>query len=621
MKITDIKNPLFLKDLSIKEMEALAEEIRLFLLEKISKTGGHLSSNLGVVELTLAIHYVFNAPKDKLLFDVGHQSYIHKILTGRAKDMDKMRHFDGISGFQKRIESEYDCFEAGHSSTALASALGFATARDLRKSDEEVVAIVGDSSLVSGLSLEALNQIGEQKRKLIIIFNDNEMSISKPVGALDASFSHLRSSSQYNDLKGSIKSMLKKNPNGDAIIETIHNIKESLKNTIIDSGIFKEFAIDYIGPIDGHDLKSLIRAMETAKAKSGPVVIHCLTKKGKGYKYTENDATGKWHGVGPFDIETGEFKSSTPAGYLSYSKIIANAVEKEMANNDMIVAITPAMKSGSGMNELFANYPERCFDVGIAEDMALSYAAGLALGGIHPFVCVYSSFLQRAYDQLNQEICRMNLPCLIGVDRAGLVGEDGETHHGVFDISFLRPLPHMVIAEGKDASEMEALVHFGINYPGPFAIRYPRGFIAYQKNDIFPEIVLGKWEMVINNDNEDATLFAYGQSVECFRELIANNNLLINLVNCRFIKPIDKELLLNIANRNKPMYLYTDDIIKGGLGDEMLEALADNNCNAKIKVFGIDDVFVKHGSISRLKESLGLDYMHVINMIRGDLDA
>lgn len=614
MDIKEIKNSEFVKTLNTKELNELASDIRTFLLDSVSKTGGHLSSNLGVVELTIAMHYVFDCEKDKFLFDVGHQSYIHKILTGRAKDFDTLRQFGGLAGFQRRNESKYDCFEAGHSSTALSTALGMAIARDIKHEDFCVVPVVGDAALQSGLSLEALNQIGDLKSKVIIVFNDNNMSISKNVGALSKAFSNLRSNQEYIQVKDDVKSFLNSKKNGNVFIEAIKNIKESIKDKVIDSGIFEGFNIDYIGPVDGHNIKDLINVFEAAKKKDGPIVIHVVTKKGKGYKPAEEDKNGKWHGVGKFDVKTGEMLSSIPENYKTYSQIVADKVLEIMDKDDRVTAITPAMISGSCMNNMFAKYPTRCFDVGIAEDHAITFACGMALEGLRPFVSVYSSFLQRAYDQLNHDVCRMNLPVVVGVDRCSIIGEDGDSHQGVFDISYMNSLPNMVICEGKNSSQIEALLDLAFSQTSPFAIRYPRGSIEYNC-DHKCEVALGKWEFVVNNIDSKVSIITYGNDVCKIEKDINDNHLPYNLINALFIKPIDEEMLVSIGKLNKPIVVYTNDIIKGGLGDSILECLNKNHINAPVYILGVDDIYVKHGSVLKVKESLGLDLNSLYHFI------
>lgn len=621
MEVIDIKSPKDIKNMSIDELELLASKVRAFLLNSVSKTGGHLSSNLGVVELTIALHYVFNAPKDKILFDVGHQCYIHKILTGRAKDMSTLRKYKGISGFQKRAESEYDCFEAGHSSTALSTALGMAISRDLNNENFNVIPVVGDASIASGMSLEALNQIGYKRRKMIIIFNDNNMSINKNVGALKLSFAHMRTNEKYTDFRDSIKNVLNQTKTGSIVQEGIHIIKDTFKKSVIDSGIFKEFNIDYIGPVDGHNINDLVKAFKAASKKDVPCVVHVITTKGKGYKYTEQDKLGKWHGVGKFDIELGKAISKMPEGNKDYSSIVADTVEKLMEQNKDIVCITPAMITGSKLNTIFDKYPERSFDTGIAEDHAVCFASGFALSGKRPFVSMYSSFMQRAYDQINHDIARMNLPVVFGIDRAGIVGEDGETHHGVFDISLLRSLPNVVLAQGKNSVEIENLIYTGFKQNCPYFVRYPRGNIEYTKNFKFNEIPIGKWEKIGNNKVSECYILTYGEDVIKFSEYINTNNLKYIVINCRFLKPIDEKMLLEIGKTKKPIFIYTSDIKKGGLGDDVLEFFSINNIKSSVTIFGIDDIYVKHGSIDELKKDLKLDIDTVVKTIRKKLNA
>ena len=614
MKITEIKDPSFLKKLNKKQLIELSNEIRVFLLDTVSKTGGHLSSNLGVVELTIALHYCFDSPKDKILFDVGHQSYIHKILTGRANKFNTLRKMDGLSGFQRRQESEYDCFEAGHSSTALSTALGMAIARDLDNESYNIIPVVGDGALSSGLSMEALNQIGDLKSKIIIIFNDNNMSITKNVGALTKAFANLRSNEKYIDFKDEVKDYLKTKKHGLEYINVVKTIKNSIKSKVINTGFFDEFDIDYLGPVDGHNFDELISALNAAKSKDGPVVVHVVTKKGKGYKFTEEDKTGAWHGVGRFDVSTGKKITNVPSGYKTYSKIVADKILKLMNNDENIIAITPAMISGSCLNEVFANHPNRCFDCGIAEDHALTFACGLALNGKKPFVSVYSSFLQRAYDQVNHDICRMNLPVVIGVDRASLVGEDGSTHQGVFDISFLSSIPNIIIAEGMNSNEIENLLELGFKTGSPFVLRYPRGTIKYE-NYKKTSISVGKWKKIINNDNVRANIISYGNDVEKIYNYIENNELPYNLVNARFIKPIDENCILDMSKNNMPIFVYTNDMIKGGLGDSILEFLNSKNIKVPVYVFGIDDIYVKHGEIASIKKKMNLDLDYFFKFI------
>lgn len=619
MEVIDIKSPKDIKNMSIEELNILSSKIRSFLLDNVSKTGGHLSSNLGAVELTIALHYVFNAPKDKILFDVGHQSYVHKILTGRAKDFATLRKFGGIAGFQKRAESVYDCFEAGHSSTALSTALGMAIARDLSNEEYNIIPVVGDGAIASGMSFEALNQIGYKKRKMIIIFNDNNMSINKNVGALKQSFAKMRTNETYTSVRESLKDSLEKSKIGNVLSHTIHYIKAGLKRGLIDSGIFKEFEIEYIGPVDGHNIEELIKAFKAASKKEEPCVVHVITKKGKGYRYTEEDRIGAWHGVSSFDIETGKFLNTPDNGHASYSEVVADTIERLMSENEDIVCITPAMITGSKLNNIFSKYPDRAFDCGIAEDHAICFASGFALNGKKPFVSIYSSFMQRAYDQLNHDLARMNLPVVVGIDRAGIVGEDGETHHGVFDISYLRSLPNVIVCEGKNSVEIENLIYTGFKQNSPFFIRYPRGNIEYTKVYKFSEVPIGKWELFSNNIDEKCSILTYGEDVLKVKEYINSHNLPYNVVNCRFLKPVDEDMLTDLAKHSKPLFIYTEDVIKGGLYDEVLEVIQRYSINCPVYVLGIDDKFVQHGTVAALKKDLKIDVDSLFKFIEEKL--
>ena len=483
MHVYDISGPADIRQLSIKELEALAAEIRAFLIESISRTGGHLSSNLGIVELTLALHVVFDSPRDRILFDVGHQSYVHKILTGRARQFSTLRQYKGLSGFQKRHESEHDCWEAGHSSTSLSAALGMAVARDLNGEHYHIVPVIGDGAMASGMSMEALNQIGGEERNMIIIFNDNSMSISRNVGAMDVAFTRLRTSRSYTTLKNDLQQGLSTSRFGRSLLKGMKNFKNAIKDNVVDTSIFGEFNLDYIGPINGHDLSELIKVLKVAKQHKGPIVVHVLTKKGKGYPYAENDKEGAWHGVAPFDPNSGKPLAALPAGHCSWSEAIARIL-CDLARDDRdIVAITPAMKAGAKLDGFAREFPQRFFDCGIAEEHAMTFAAGLAASGKRPFISVYSSFLQRAYDQINHDVARMKLPVVIGIDRCGLVGEDGETHHGVFDITMLHAIPNLIMAQPKDVQEARALMKTAFSCARPFCIRYPRGSVPYTKEE------------------------------------------------------------------------------------------------------------------------------------------
>lgn len=621
MDLLKIKDPTFLKTLSIEQLEALASEIREFLYYSIAKTGGHLSSNLGVVELTMALHYVFNSPTDKLIFDVGHQSYVHKILTGRAKDFKTLRQFDGLSGFQKRSESVHDVWEAGHSSTSISAALGMAIARDLNKEVYDVIPIIGDGSITNGMSFEALNHLGETQKKVIIIFNDNNMSITKNVGAVNKNFSRLRTSKPYNVVKKDLSNTLSRNRVGAKVLDSLTSFKNTIKRNIIDNEIFADFGVEYLGPIDGHNFKELIKALEHAKSQDKPIILHVVTKKGKGIKFCEEDKLGRWHGVGQFDPKTGEMLSHSDSNHLAYSEIIARTLVNLAKKDEDIVAITPAMLSGSKLDYFEKFFPQRIFDTGIAEEHATTLAAGLASANKKPFISLYSTFLQRAYDQINHDIARMNLPVVIGVDRAGIVGEDGDTHQGVFDISLLNNIPNMLIVQPKDMLEAQNLLYSSFKYQKPTAIRYPRASSDFKALENYTYIDIGTWEYAYKIDNPQAVLITYGVDVEKFVSRIKANNLKINVVNARFIKPIDKTILKEISKLKVNIYTYENEMLNGGLSSQINDYYNDNNIQVTLKRFGIDDEFITHGSINSLRKHYDLDLNYVLNSIKSEIEG
>ncbi len=606
MNIKEIESPDFLKSMSLSELNDLAQDIRSFLISSISRTGGHLASNLGVVELTIALHYVFDSPKDKLIFDVGHQSYVHKILTGRAKYFDTLRQYGGISGFQKRCESPHDVWEAGHSSTSLSAALGFAVTRDMKDEDYAVVAVIGDGALSSGMAFEALNQIGSEKRRLIIVFNDNNMSISRNVGALNKSIARLRSAKSYNAFKMNTKSALQHSSFGNAMYSGLKSVKDAVKDTIVDKGIFGELNLEYIGPIDGHNIHDLIRVLTVAREHDGPIVVHAITQKGRGYAPCEKDRDGLWHGVGPFDPVTGKPLHGIPQGYATWSEIISSTVEELARDNEKIVALTPAMIRGSALQSFFARYPERSFDCGIAEEHAATFAAAMAAGGMRPFLAIYSSFLQRAYDQINHDICRMDLPVLIGIDRAGLVGGDGDTHHGVFDIGILKPLPHMIIAQPRNAIEARNMIYTALLQEHPFAIRYPRGSAANNK-ELFEKIEIGTWEVLNSPNMISAAVLAYGPDTERILEKVKANDLPVLVINARFFKPIDTDCLEHLEEMNIPVFIYETDMKIGGLAASVASWCMHRHRMMDIRSYGIGDHYVPHGSETLLKKDERID--------------
>lgn len=615
MQLHDIKSPQDIKQLNINELEQLANDIRDFLIRSIAKTGGHLSSNLGIVELSIAMHYVFDSPSDKMIYDVGHQSYVHKILTGRIQEFASLRKYKGISGFQKRCESEHDPWEAGHSSTSLSAALGMCVARDLNHEDYHVLPIIGDGALTGGMALEALNHIGELQSKMIIIFNDNHMSISQNVGGMNKNLTKLRTSLKYNSMKDDIKTSLSKNNLGKNVLKVMTGVKNSIKDNVVDHTIFSQFNIDYLGPVDGHNIAKLIEVLKIAKKRKGPLVLHVLTDKGKGYCYAQEDQSGAWHGVSPFDIETGRSLTMMPKSHKSWSEVISDSLVQLAKQNEDIVAITPAMISGSKLNNFFEAYPNRSFDCGIAEEHAMCFAAALAQSKKRPFISVYSSFLQRCYDQINHDIARMNLNVVIGIDRAGLVGEDGETHHGIYDIALLRHIPNMVITQPKNAHEARNLLYTAFNQQAPFAIRYPRGHVPYRNDLPFELIEIGSWESYNDNDTSEICVITYGDVVDKIVMKAKSNELDIMVVNARFIKPLDYSMLDHIFESNKQIIVFEQDCKIGGLSSAVCEYANDVGYYENIRRIGIDDHFVVHGSISQLKKVERIDINYLFQVI------
>lgn len=600
MKISDIKDPKFLKKYKVDELNVLCQDIRDFIIQNISKTGGHLASNLGIVELTVAMHYVFSSPRDKFIFDVGHQSYVHKILTGRASKFKSLRQLGGISGYQKRIESKHDPFEAGHTSTSIAAALGFAYARDLNKKHHEVVAVIGDGSLTGGLAFESLNNVDNIKSKIIIILNDNKMSISENVGGLNEFLKRIRMSRTYDITSRKYKHILSKTKLGRKIFDITYNIKENFKRRLMDN-IFTNLNIDYLGPVDGHNLDELIKALKAAKRSKKSIIVHVVTKKGKGYLPAETNAS-KWHGVSAFDSETGELKKTSTT---SISEVVSNTVHEFMEKDKDLITITPAMINGSKLEKIFKDFPERSIDTGITESFATTLACAISLNNKKVFLPIYSSFLQRAYDNINHDIARMNAHVVIGIDRAGLVGEDGDTHHGIFDISFLNSIPNLVIAMGKDNEEIRNLLYTGFyKQKNPFCLRYERASLIYEKTD-FKEIKVGTWEYLQKVENCQNTVISYGTDVMSLYEKLKDKN--INIINARFIKPIDKEMLKELIREEHKIYVYETNIRTNSLGTNILEYFNYKESSNKIKITGIDNKYIQHGKITDLKKYLHLD--------------
>lgn len=607
MEIKKIENPRFLKQLNIDELNQLSQDIRDFLIENISKTGGHFSSNLGIVELTVALHYVFDSPKDKFLFDVGHQAYVHKILTGRAPMFNKLKKYGGMCGFQNRHESIHDPWEAGHSSTTISGATGLAIARDLKKENFEVISIIGDAALMSGESLEALNFLGGIDTKVIVILNDNNMSISRNVGGLSNFLSDVRMSYKYNQAKSNYTEILSQSAFGQKIFDVTKRVKDKVKRKILQNTPFSQFDLDYIGPVDGNNIEELIRALETVKNLDHSVVLHVLTKKGKGYEPAEKDRSGIYHSVGAFDIVKGIHPVLDQEKH-SWSQSVSDHVEYLMNKHDDICVITPAMITGSCLQRIFKNYPDRSFDVGIAEEHAMTLAAGLSQGKEFPFLSVYSSFFQRAYDQLNHDIARMNLPCLIGIDRAGLVGGDGATHHGVFDIGLIAPIPGVIIMAPKDEEEAQKMINTAYqNKDHPYVMRYSKNKVIDTHQHTDETIKVGQWELIKEMEDAAINVVTYGDNVLAVLKMAETDHLPINIINARFIKPIDKDMLERMSD--KPIIVYETDLMNGSLGSIMSLYYEKNHINVDMSFIGIDDHYVTFGDNESLykKEHISLN--------------
>ncbi|AMQ74720.1 MULTISPECIES: 1-deoxy-D-xylulose-5-phosphate synthase [Bacillus] len=620
MDLLSIQDPSFLKKMSIEELEELSEEIRNFLITSLSASGGHIGPNLGVVELTIALHKEFDSPKDKFLWDVGHQSYVHKLLTGRGKEFETLRQYKGLCGFPKRSESEHDVWETGHSSTSLSGAMGMAAARDIKGSKEYIIPIIGDGALTGGMALEALNHIGDEKKDMIVILNDNEMSIAPNVGAIHSMLGRLRTAGKYQWVKDELEYLFKRIPAvGGKLAATAERIKDSLKYMLVSGMFFEELGFTYLGPVDGHSYHELFENLQYAKKTKGPVLLHVITKKGKGYKPAETDTIGTWHGTGPYKINTGDFvkpKAAAP----SWSGLVSGTVQELAREDARIVAITPAMPVGSKLEGFAKEFPERMFDVGIAEQHAATMAAGMALQGMKPFLAIYSTFLQRAYDQVVHDICRQNANVFIGIDRAGLVGADGETHQGVFDIAFLRHIPNLVLMMPKDENEGRHMVNTALNYEeGPIAMRFPRGNgLGVKMDKELKTIPIGTWEVL--RPGKDAVILTFGTTIEMALEAaeeLQKEGLSVRVVNARFIKPIDKQMMKAILNEGLPILTIEEAVLEGGFGSTILEFAHDLGMyHTPIDRMGIPDRFIEHGSVTALLEEIGLTKAEVMNRIK-----
>ena len=609
-----INSPKDLKKLNIKEKEQLAQEIRDYILQVVSENGGHLASNLGVVELTIALHSVFDAPKDKIVWDVGHQTYVHKILTGRREKFKTIRKPNGIAGFPKTNESEYDSFNTGHSSTSISAALGMARTRDLKGEDNQVIAIIGDGALTGGMALEALNDAGFSNTKMTVILNDNEMSISKNVGGLSAFLTRVRTRKYYNRSNNYIKRLTLRIPFvGKKIVKLVRKIKYSIKQLFLPNMFFEDIGFKYLGPVDGHNIEKLEEILEKAKSLSGPILIHVITKKGKGYGPAEQNPD-KFHATSAFDKETGK---SLKEKKDDYSKVFGEELVKLAKENEKIVAITAAMRDGTGLTNFAKEFPNRFFDVAIAEQHALTMAAGMAKEGLIPVVSIYSSFYQRAYDQIIHDICTQKLHVVMCIDRAGVVGNDGETHQGMFDLAFLNIVPNITIMAPKDFIELRQMLEFAVNYNGPIAIRYPRGGEEKTKFLTHEKIEKGKAEIL--REGEDVTIVAIGKMVakaQNVADILEKKGIEAEVINARFLKPLDKETITNSIEKTKNVITIEDGTIEGGLGTVIEELIQEEKLKDVIfNKFGYPDRFIKHGKTEEIEEIYGLTEKNIVEYV------
>lgn len=609
--LNNITNPKDLKKLNYEDKKELAEEIRSYIIDVVSKNGGHLASNLGVVELTIALHSIFDTPKDKIIWDVGHQTYVHKILTGRKNQMKTLRMLDGISGFPKTTESEYDCFNTGHSSTSISAALGMARARDILNENYKVIAVIGDGALTGGMAEEALNDAGASKSNIIVVLNDNEMSISKNVGGISLLLGKMRTKNVYTKANEKVRVRMGNIPKvGNKIVKLTSRIKNSIKQIFISKMYFEDIGYTYLGPVDGNDIEAVEEILEQSKKCKGPVLVHVVTKKGKGYKLAEKNPS-KFHGIAPFDKKTGEVLK---AKSKDYSKVFGEKLVEIAKNDNRIVAITAAMADGTGLSEFKKKYPKRFFDVGIAEQHAIGMAAGMAKSGLIPVVPIYSSFYQRAYDQVIHDVCMQNLHVIMCADRAGIVGNDGETHQGLLDMASFSIVPNMTIMAPKDFKELEQMIDFAVNFNGPILIRYPRGGEGNLKLKCNEKIVLGESELL--KEGSDVTIIAIGKMVEKAVEVadkFSKIGIDAEIINARFLKPFDENKIIESIEKTKNVITIEDGFIKGGLATTVNELIAKNGIiDVNIKNCGYDDEFVKQGSVQELEQINGLDCNSIV---------
>lgn len=628
--LEQINGPNDIKEIAPKEYRQLAHEIRRYLVQKISRTGGHLASNLGVVELTMALHLCCNLPKDKIVWDVGHQCYIHKLLTGRKEGFDTLRQYHGMSGFPKRAESDCDVMDTGHSSTSISAALGFVKARDICKGNHKIFAVIGDGALSGGMAYEALNNAARLKSNLIIVLNDNQMSISKNVGGMSSYLGKIRTNTNYTGLKEDVEKILQKLPLlGDALTVKIRGLKDLIKRALIPGMLFEDMGLTYIGPIDGHDIKRMVMAFQSAAKLNKAVIVHVITQKGRGYLPAQKDPSA-FHGVAPFYVKDGKERQKEEKA-VTYTDIFSRKMVEEARENPTITAVSAAMPLGTGLSFFAKEFPKRFFDVGIAEEHAVTFAAGMAAGGLHPVVAVYSTFLQRAYDQMIHDVCLNNLPVTFAIDRAGLVGSDGETHQGIFDLAFLMQMPNLMVMAPKNVWEMEEMLHFALQQNTPVAIRYPRGkaYEGLERNRDL--IVSGKGEWIVKG--KEIALLAIGSMVETameVRELLKREGFAVSVVNARFAKPLDEEMLWEIFRTHSVIVTLEEGIQRGGFG-EAVAAWYQNGSffseqsartdftdgkNVTVCIVALPDKFIEHGSIKELKKKYHLDAESIVEKIK-----
>ena len=617
MLLEKIEQSSDIKKLKEEEYPVLAQEIRNFLLDKISKTGGHLASNLGVVELTMALHLAFDLPKDKIVWDVGHQAYTHKILSGRRDGFNDLRQFGGMSGFPKRKESPYDAFDTGHSSTSISAGLGIAQARDILGDDYSVISVIGDGALTGGMAYEALNNAAQMEKNFIIILNDNEMSISENVGGMSSYLSGIRTKESYANLKKGVEKALNAIPVvGSGLKNSVYMLKNGIKQFLVPGMLFEDMGITYLGPVDGHDVKAMVRVLKEAKRVRHAVVVHVITKKGKGYGPAEKNPA-RFHGVDAFDVATG--KSIKEKKYPSYTDVFSEKMCALAKDNPKLVALTAAMPDGTGLTKFSKQYPKRFFDVGIAEGHEVTSAAGMASAGLKPVVAVYSSFLQRGYDQVLHDVCIQDLPVLFAIDRAGLVGSDGETHQGIFDVSFLSLVPGMSIMAPKNLWELESMLEFGAGFEKPLAIRYPRGQAYRGLEEFAAPVEYGKAEMLY--EEKDIALFALGSMVstgEHVREKLKAKGHSCTLVNARFVKPLDTEMIDHLCENHKLIVTMEENVLRGGMGMCITKYIHDKYPGIRVIQIALPDAYVEHGNVTALREMLGIDSDSVIRRIESE---